>query len=116
MRRIQAASESAWLVTRLGIARWSSQRSYSQLQIAAALRVSCQARWYAQAHNNLLSWLQNGGFAQEDGSIAPKHAAEPVPASYAAPASDPAAAAPRESAIGASVPTDEVGEEIGCFS
>ncbi|PWF48824.1 hypothetical protein [Massilia glaciei] len=51
----------------IAIARWSSGNTYTEMQIAAALRPSARARWYDTAQKNLQDWLQRGGFAQRDG-------------------------------------------------
>jgi hypothetical protein len=51
----------------IAIARWSSGNTYTEMQIAAALRPSARARWYDAAQKNLQDWLARGGFAQSDG-------------------------------------------------
>lgn len=59
--------------TRLAIARWTGGIHLPQMLVPGMIRVSPQARWYAQANNGFQEWLREGGFAQ----AADAHAAEP---------------------------------------
>ncbi|MES3025467.1 MAG: hypothetical protein V4857_28150 [Pseudomonadota bacterium] len=66
--RLQVALERrAANAAGIAIARWSSGNTYTEMQIAAALRPSARARWYDAAQKNLQDWLARGGFGQADG-------------------------------------------------
>ena len=50
--------------TRLAIARWTGGIHLPQMLVPGMIRVSPQARWYAQANSGFQEWLKQGGFAQ----------------------------------------------------
>ena len=58
-----ALAQSALHAARLAIARWSHGADYPNMQVKAALRLSVQARWYAQTQHGLQNWLDSGGFS-----------------------------------------------------
>ena len=57
-------AEAALASTRLAIARWTGGIHLPQMLVPGMVRVSPQARWYAQANNGFQEWVSQGGFAQ----------------------------------------------------
>ena len=76
------AESSARRATKLALARWSDKRSYEEMQVAAALRPSCQALWYRLANLDFQAWLQAGGFAQSDHATGTDVVRDPVDPDY----------------------------------
>jgi hypothetical protein len=58
-----AMAHSAMHATKLGVARWSSGNTYTQMEIASALMPTSQVDWHAKAQKNFMAWLDGGGFA-----------------------------------------------------
>ncbi|ATQ75602.1 hypothetical protein CR152_14525 [Massilia violaceinigra] len=57
-------AQSALETTRDAIARWTGGIHLPRMLVPGMVRVSPQARWYAQANNGFQEWLSQGGFAQ----------------------------------------------------
>ncbi|MES2297008.1 MAG: hypothetical protein V4582_08195 [Pseudomonadota bacterium] len=55
---------------RLGVARWSSGNSYTQMAISSALMPAGQVEWHARAQKDFMAWLAAGGFSQADSGCA----------------------------------------------
>ena len=86
--------ESALQNTRIAIARWTNGIHSPQMLVPGMVRISPQARWYAQANNGFQEWVNHGGFAQAF--------EEPLDAapSRSAPTLDPGAAAMLQRILG----------------
>lgn len=57
-------AESALQNTRMAIARWTNGIHTPQMLVPGLVRISPQARWYAQANNGFQEWINEGGFSQ----------------------------------------------------
>lgn len=57
-------AEAALESTRMAIARWTGGIHLPQMLVPGMVRVSPQARWYAQVNNGFQEWLSQGGFDQ----------------------------------------------------
>ncbi|MDM5178590.1 hypothetical protein PO883_15430 [Massilia sp. DJPM01] len=57
-------AQSALETTRDAIARWTGGIHLPRMLVPGMVRVSPQARWYAQANNGFQEWLSQGGFGQ----------------------------------------------------
>ena len=51
--------------TRTAIARWTGGIHLPQMLVPGMVRVSPQARWFANANNGFQEWLSQGGFHQD---------------------------------------------------
>ena len=81
-----ALAHSALQMTRAAIARWRGTTRSPATPARDLRHISPQARWLAQARNDLDSWIAQGGFAQAESSPLPAsamHHFTPIP--YAAP-------------------------------
>ena len=79
-------AQSALHITRAAIARWRGISGTPATPARDLRHISPQARWLAQARNDLDSWIAQGGFAQAESSPLPAsamHHCTPIP--YAAP-------------------------------
>lgn len=56
--------QAAAHATREAIARWRRGQSLPEMQVASALSVSSQERWYAHTLQQLQQWRASGGFAE----------------------------------------------------
>lgn len=65
-------AQSALETTRDAIARWTGGIHLPRMLVPGMVRVSPQARWYAQANHGFQEWLSQGGFqhADDDGAAA----------------------------------------------
>jgi hypothetical protein len=70
-------AQSALETTRDAIARWTGGIHLPRMLVPGMVRVSPQARWYAQANHGFQEWLNQGGFQGMDGDAAPA-SADPV--------------------------------------
>jgi hypothetical protein len=61
-----AKSNCARHMTMLGISRWSSGSTFDGWQLASALSPMSHVSWLETANRNFLSWLEAGGFAQQE--------------------------------------------------
>ena len=59
-----ALTAAALESTRLAIARWTGGIHLPQMLMPGMVRVSPQARWFAQANNGFQEWVSQGGFAR----------------------------------------------------
>ena len=69
-----ALTAAALESTRLAIARWTGGIHLPQMLMPGMVRVSPQARWFAQANNGFQEWVSQGGFSQV-AEVAPESAA-----------------------------------------
>jgi hypothetical protein len=60
-------AQSALETTRDAIARWTGGIHLPRMLVPGMVRVSPQARWYAQANHGFQEWLSQGGFQSLDG-------------------------------------------------
>ncbi|NHZ42998.1 hypothetical protein [Massilia aquatica] len=60
-------AQSALETTRDAIARWTGGIHLPRMLVPGMVRVSPQARWYAQANQGFQEWLSEGGFQGADG-------------------------------------------------
>lgn len=60
-------AQSALETTRDAIARWTGGIHLPRMLVPGMVRVSPQARWYAQANHGFQEWLSQGGFQTADG-------------------------------------------------
>ena len=63
-------AQSALETTRDAIARWTGGIHLPRMLVPGMVRVSPQARWYAQANHGFQEWLSQGGFQGVDGDAA----------------------------------------------
>ncbi|NHZ93081.1 hypothetical protein F2P45_29330 [Massilia sp. CCM 8733] len=63
-------AQSALETTRDAIARWTGGIHLPRMLVPGMVRVSPQARWYAQANQGFQEWLSQGGFQGVDGDAA----------------------------------------------
>lgn len=63
-------AQSALETTRDAIARWTGGIHLPRMLVPGMVRVSPQARWYAQANHGFQEWLNQGGFQSIDGDAA----------------------------------------------
>lgn len=63
-------------VLELALMRWTSGNTYTELQLAQALRPTPQARWHNAVQLNFKAWLVAGGFAANADATAPEEAPE----------------------------------------
>ncbi|RSZ57570.1 hypothetical protein HF313_27045 [Massilia atriviolacea] len=63
-------AQSALETTRDAIARWTGGIHLPRMLVPGMVRVSPQARWYAQANHGFQEWLNQGGFQGADGDVA----------------------------------------------
>lgn len=63
-------AQSALETTRDAIARWTGGIHLPRMLVPGMVRVSPQARWYAQANQGFQEWLSQGGFQGADGDAA----------------------------------------------
>lgn len=73
-------AEQALESTRLAIARWTGGIHLPQMLVPGMVRVSPQARWYAQVNNGFQEWVNQGGFKQSADTSSAHHTLAPRPA------------------------------------
>lgn len=56
--------------TKVALARWGSGHTWNEMQMALALKPSCQTTWHNMAQDNFQSWLAAGGFASDIDALA----------------------------------------------
>lgn len=61
----RSLDQSATHATRLALARWRSGKSATEMQLATALSMSAQERWYMHTRDQLAAWRANGGFEHD---------------------------------------------------
>lgn len=63
-------AQSALETTRDAIARWTGGIHLPRMLVPGMVRVSPQARWYAQVNHGFQEWLNQGGFQGVDADAA----------------------------------------------
>lgn len=88
---------SALSMAREAIARWRDAPLPAGALPRDKLRLSPQARWLAQAHAGLSTWIEQGGFGQAEPAHAPADTLPPLasPVMYRLPTNAPASTAAR---------------------